>query len=120
MRVFKCTWEKAIPNEMPAMVPSLFSITVVTRVKQPCTAAAKWEKKKINRSSLMDLHITERPLRKHEQTHRRVHLFLSQAHVLEGLWRALGVVSAAADRDALLPEVVRSVPVRVIFHPAAM
>lgn len=40
------TWKKAMPNEMPAMMPRLASITVVTRVKQPCAAAA-WEKRMI-------------------------------------------------------------------------
>lgn len=34
-----------MPNEMPAMIPRLASITVVTRVKQPC-AAVTWGKKK--------------------------------------------------------------------------
>lgn len=33
------TWKNAIPNEIPAMIPRLASMTLVTSVKQPCKQA---------------------------------------------------------------------------------
>lgn len=35
------TWKNAMPNEMPAIIPRLASITVVTSVKQPYTAGGR-------------------------------------------------------------------------------
>lgn len=33
---FAFTWKNAIPKDIPAMIPKLDSIAVVTREKQPC------------------------------------------------------------------------------------
>lgn len=111
----KRTWKKAIPKEIPAMIPRLASITLVTSVKQPYTA----DKHKTQRAPSFQNKPTSGWARQ-PRTHRRVHLFLSLVEVFQGLLWTFGVVPAAADGDALLFKVSCVVPVGVIFHSAAM
>ncbi len=53
-------------------------------------------------------------------THRHVHLWLSLVNVFQSLLWALVGFFTAADRDALLFEVSRPLPVGVVFHPTAV
>lgn len=75
----KHTWKKAIPKEIPAMMPRLASITLVTSVKQPYTA----DKHKTQR--VPPFHNKPASGWSRQQTHRRVHLFLSLVKVFQGL-----------------------------------
>lgn len=106
------TWKNAIPKEMPAMIPRLDSITLVTNAKQPYTA----EKHQFTECR----HSHQSSQYGRRSTHRRVHLCRSLVQVFKGLLWALGVFFTAADRDAFLFEILCLAPVSVVFHPTAM
>lgn len=117
------TWKNAIPKEIPAIIPRLFSIVVLTSAKQPFTTKLKHNRikqKVILNQNLLQIQLTIFEMNCLFQTHRCVHHILSLGKILQCFWWALIAVFTAADRDAFLFEVPCICPVCVIIHPAAV
>lgn len=119
------TWKNAIPNEIPAMIPRLASMTLVTSVKQPWKQTNPKISGKLffvfcfffySTWKVCDL----RSSGSRQRTHRCVHLCGSLVVVFQSLRWTLGGISATAGGEAFLFKVRRLTPVCEVFHPAAM